>query len=122
MVIMTNPDITPGFKEVNPDTFVLTADKDFALGAAWKVLRALENNQYGEPRIYTDDFRDNTLAYLSDGGEERPISGIFGVSIRESYAEKGESDLVVLNQNGKGNEEYRAQLKAVVDALGAREE
>ena len=117
-----NPGDLLKFKELGPDRYILTAKLEPALIAAWQVLQSLEEQRYGKPNFYKDDAKAGTLKYLSKGGEERPCSGIFDVSVRESLERDDEFDLNVLNGNGRGNDDYRAILREAVDTVGVEDE
>lgn len=109
------------FREADSDRYVLTAEAEIALGAAWQVLQAFDIAKSGRPKFYDDGSRPSTLEYLRSGGEERPYSGIFAVEMRESWDHDDEVDLMVTNRNGCGNEDYRAILRKAVSAVGIEE-
>lgn len=112
----------PIFIEADSDCYILTAEVEVALGAAWRVLQAFEIAKRDRLEFYDEHHQDNTLDYLQSGGEERPYSGIFAVELRESWYSDDEVDLIVSNRNGRGNENYRAILHAVVSTIGFEEE
>jgi len=119
---MANNEHTPAlFREADLDRYILTAEAEIALSAAWQVLQAFEMAKSGRLEFYDDDRRDNTLDYLRSGGEERPYSGIFAVEMRKSWDHDDEVDLMVSNRNGYGNEDYRAILRSTVSTVGIEE-
>lgn len=113
-----NEQVTTLFREADSDRYILTAEAEIALGAAWQVLQAFDMAKSGRLEFYDDDRQDNTLDYLRSGGEERPYSGIFAVEMRESWDIEDEVNLMVSNRNGHGNEDYRAILRTAVSTVG----
>jgi len=119
---MANNEPAPAlFREADLDHYILTAEAEIALGAAWQVLQAFDMAKSRRLEFYDNDHRENTFEYLRSGGEERPYSGIFALEMRESWDHDNEVDLMVSNRNGHGNEDYRAILRSAVRTVGIEE-